>query len=294
MEIEQALDQFILQLRANGRSEHTVAQYARTVRSLARWTAHEGLSQDLSGYSQDTVARFLSSGHALLRPDGERKKQSSVNAMRSSIKCFSAYLHKSGLTSLDAGHLVRRAVCTEAPPVTLSEADHVRLLQTLASGTGRAAGRDYALIHLMLRTGIRVSAVLAIEVQDVDLDRSELVLRKGKSGAQQRIFLSEDVQQHLATYMASLDSDVLFPKGNGAFITVRHLQRRLHYWLDEAGVRRVSPHTLRHTFAMGLYRKTRDLLLVQRALGHRSLTSTLRYAHASDDDLRAAMSVAAA
>jgi site-specific recombinase XerC len=74
---------------------------------------------------------------------------------------------------------------------------------------------------------------------------------------------------------------LLFP------ISSRHAQRRLEEWCRRAGIEhRVRPHDLRHSFAIRIYRKTRELLLVQQALRHRSIASTTVYARVDEDDLR--------
>jgi integrase/recombinase XerC len=73
-------------------------------------------------------------------------------------------------------------------------------------------------------------------------------------------------------------------------LSPRHVQRRFEEWLAKAGVRaRYSPHSLRHSFALGLYERTGDVLLVQAALGHRAISSTLVYARASAERVRAAV-----
>src|SRR5688572_3590010 len=82
----------------------------------------------------------------------------------------------------------------------------------------------------------------------------------------------------------------VFAGRDGGHLTPRHVQRRFETWLARAGVRgRYSPHSCRHTFAMQLYSKTNDVLLVQAALGHRAISSTLVYARASAERVRAAV-----
>ena len=72
MHIRDALDRFVVQLRANGRSEHTVAQYRRHVRSLARWLAEVGHGGDIADIGHEDLARFLGADTAQRRPDGGR------------------------------------------------------------------------------------------------------------------------------------------------------------------------------------------------------------------------------
>ncbi len=88
MSIEEALEKFLLQLEADGRSQHTVNQYARHVRLLARWATGIGLSGDLAGLDHEHLASFFAAPDARTRPDGKPKRAGSVNALRSSVKGF--------------------------------------------------------------------------------------------------------------------------------------------------------------------------------------------------------------
>ena len=115
------------------------------------------------------------------------------------------------------------------------------------------------------------------------------MLRRSKGGRVERVFLPTALQGHLRRYLAGRTTGVVFARRDGRPITARHAHRRLAYWLKRSGAGPVSPHGLRHAFALGLYRRTRDLLLVRRALGHRAISSTLRYARIQDDELRAVM-----
>ena len=104
------------------------------------------------------------------------------------------------------------------------------------------------------------------------------------------MFLRRDVCELLRKFIGDRARRPLFTTKHGRRLTVRQVRRRLGEWMEKARVRRkVGPHGLRHSFALGLYARTGDVLLVQRALGHRSLSSTLIYARASDERLRAAV-----
>ena len=293
MRIEDALDRFLLQLVANGRSQHTIDQYRRHMLLLAHWAAQAGHCRDLRALDHEDLARFLVSPQALTRPDGRPKKATSVNALRSSLRGFFQYLHWAGYIDTDPSLLIRRAMCGPPPPRTLSATDQDRLLSTLAQAVGRAAERDHALFHLLLGTGIRISAALALLAEDVDLERGEILLRHSEGDREERIFLPPVVRDHLRQYLAGRRQGPVFTRQGGHPITTRHAQRRLRHWIQVSGVSPATPHTLRHTFATSLYRRTRDLLLVRRALGHKSITSTLRYASVADDDLREAMGASA-
>jgi len=289
MTLDEAWERYRLQLTADGRSDHTVRQYGRHIRLLARWAAHTGLSAEIGALGPQELARFLASPTARTGTDGAPKTPSSVNCHRSSIRTFFGFLHRAGVLSADPARLLRRALCSPPPPRCLAEGDCDRLLEVIAADRGDLARRDHALFHMMLATGLRVGSAVALEVRDVDLRRGEIHLREAKQGRRDRVLLGVAIREHLAGYLAGKNDGPLFPGRPGAAMTTRHAARRLTLWAERAGLGPISPHQLRHTFATRLYRKTGDVLLVQAALHHRSVTSTQVYARPNEDALRAAL-----
>ncbi len=289
MNITDALERFLTQLEADGRSQLTIGQYRRHVQLLATWAKHEGLSGDLRNFDHDVLARFLCSESARLGPNGRPKKASSMNVLRSSIKGLFGYLHRAGDISGDPSRLIRRAQCGAPPPRGLSEADQARLLTTLDKEEGSKAERDRALFTLLLSTGIRISSALALDVEDLDLEGGEIHVRHVKGGREQVVYMGGDVVDRIREFICGRLSGPLFTSGDGQRLSHRQAQRRLGRALSRAGVRHAGPHALRHSFAQALYRRTRDVMLVKRALGHSSLSSTMVYAETSGCDLRQAL-----
>ena len=283
MHVLQALDQFTVQLRADGRSPHTCRQYARHVHLLAEWLG----ATPIQRIDHETLAIFLSGPVATLRADGVPKKAASVNALRTSLRCFFVYLHEAGILQSNPARLIRRARCGAPPPRGLNEAEQKRLLNVLRREDG---GRDHALFALMLATGVRVGSAVGLRVEDVDLEAGELWLRCAKNDRREKVILGPAIREHLRAYIGDRVDGPLFPGRHGRPIGVRHVNRRLKRWLRRAGITRAaSAHALRHSFARGLYGKTGDIALVQKALTHRSIVSTLVYATATDGALREAL-----
>jgi site-specific recombinase XerD len=284
MRIADALSRYLTQLRADGRSHHTAGQYRRHVELLASWLSGNGRTDIVEEIDHETLAQFLSSPSARERADGKTKKATTANALRTSLRTFFRYAHEAGYTQSNPARLVRRALCGTPPIRALSDEEQGRLLLALAQGKGPAAERDRMLFVLMLGSGIRVGSALAIEADDVDLERGELQLRTTKGNVPTSVPLSRAICDHLRGYLAGRPCGLLFP------ISSRHAQRRLEQWCARAGIEhRVRPHDLRHSFAIRIYRKTRDLLLVQQALRHRSIASTCVYARTDDAAVRAAV-----
>ena len=283
MRVGEALSRYVAQLHADGRSRHTIDQYGRHIGLLDQWLGDTPIEK----IDHEWLAAFLGTPLSCCRPDGRRKKTTSVNALRTSVRTFFAYLHAAGYLPTNPARLIRRARCGPPPPLGLPQADQDRLLDVLRREDG---GRDHALFHLLLTTGIRVGAAVSLRVEDIDLDEGAIWLRRSKGDRCEKVLLGPGIRDHLLRYLDGLAPGPLFPGRPGKAIGPRHANRQLRVWLERAGIgRRVSAHSLRHTFAMALYEKTGDIALVQRALGHRAIASTLIYARPGDDRLRAAL-----
>jgi len=285
-----ALDRFVLQLEADGRSAHTIAQYRRHVRLLARWARTACVLDDVARIRHEDLARFLASAAARTRPDGHSKKETAVNALRSSLRVFFGFATRAGYAHSDPSHLIRRAICSPGPPRALPEDDARKLLATVARDRSPEARRDHALFALMLGAGLRLGSALGLDVPDIDVVRSEIVVRRLKRNREDRFFVPRREMALLRALVRGRTSGPVFLTAAGRRLSARHAQRRLAEWFVRAGVERhASPHALRHAFAMRLYRRTGDLLLVKHALGQRSIASTLVYARSSDQAVRTAL-----
>lgn len=286
MRIEEALEDFVLQLQADGRSPHTVNQYRRHVALLASWVG----DREVEEIDHPDIARFLTSEVVRCRVDGEPRKPTSKNAIRSSLRVFFSYVRDAGYVETNAARLVRRARCPPGPPRALSQAEQARLVAALDGAKTDAEKRDRALFRTMLASGARISEILEVRIEDLDLDQSELRLRKVKGGGEDTLLLPVAVAQILAEYVGERHSGWLFEGQGERPLTPRQAARRLQEWLGRAGIRRrASPHVLRHSFGQHIYERTGDLLLTQAAMRHRSPVSTVIYAHASRSQLRRVM-----
>jgi site-specific recombinase XerC len=290
MNIEEALSRFLVQLEADGRSGHTIGQYRRHIRALARWLAAERLPLDVAAVTHEDVARFVASPATRCRPDGTPKTGTSVNAMRSSLRGFFAYLHEAGYVAANPTRLLRRAICSPPPPRALTDDEQRRLLEVLDRDDSYEARRDAALVRTMLGTGIRLGSALELRVEDVDLVAREVAIRSSKGDRPDRLPVSREVTRVLAGWIGDRTDGVLFGSRSGWSLCARHVQRRFRKAVEAAGIRRpVTPHSCRHAFATRLLASSGDITLVQSALRHRSIASTLIYARTSPDRLRAAI-----
>ena len=278
MHLQDALALFVVQLQADGRSPHTVAQYRRAVDRLSAWAAREGLSGEIEDLDHVALARFLGAPEATLTARGKPKSPVSMNALRSGLRVFFGYLCDADYLPKNPARLIKRARCGERPPRGLSEAELAAFFEALDRGEGPAAERDQVLFRLLRDTGLRAGSAVGLDVQDFAAGDRLLEVRVAKGQQPQLVEVPEGPAGRLEAFVEGREGAV-FVGQRGDRMSTRHVGRRFQHWWRAAGLRRrASPHSLRHTFALGLYRQTRDIFAVQRALGHRSIQSTAVYA----------------
>lgn len=291
MEINDAVEEFLVQLDADGRSVHTTAQYRRHLVMLIGWLKATSSPTDLDDITSGIVARFLASDHVRLLADGTPRKASSANTIRCSVRGFLRFARDAGLTTENAGRLVRLARCAPGPPRALTAAEEERLHVVLDAARTAVELRDRALVLVMLGTGLRLAEALAIRVEDVDLDEGLVRLRFQKGGGEAVVFFGANVGVELERQVGDRARGWLFEGGDEGPLRDRHARRRIKALFASAELpREASPHSLRHSFGMSLYRRTGDLLLVREALRHRTIASALTYARCEPGRLRGALS----
>jgi integrase/recombinase XerC len=274
MHIHEAHDLFQLQLRADGRSPNTCAQYERHIRLFETWLGASGRSTDIRDIDHVAVAEFLCSPIARDKRGGGPRKGTSANGLRSSLRCFFAWAHAAGYAARNAAGLVRRARCSPAMGRVLSPDDVKRLEHVLAAS---GCERDRVMFGLLVGCGLRVGSLVGLSAEDVS--GGEILVRTAKGNAPTRVFVPRALRPLLDGYVAGRTGP-LFP------LTTRHVARRLRGWCVRARVQPCSPHACRRTFGTRLYRACRDPLVVQRGLGHKSLASTIPYIGGVDERLR--------
>jgi integrase/recombinase XerC len=292
MSLTQALDAFAAHQRAQGRSEHTIAIYTHDLQQVFTPLNDSALA----GLTAAWLHTRLVDPAITHLADGSPKSPATVNRGRAAIRAFCAWAVRIGhLTSNPAANIhLQRA--PRAMPTFLTDTDVRRLLKCLTGRTGDLARRDRVIIETFLGTGIRLQELVSLDLDDVDLDAKHLHIRRAKGGQPQVKFLNTHLRGLLRGYLAwrkkqgTDQCPALFISRQDSRLSARQVEARFAYWLAEAGIAKaISPHGLRHTFATRLYSRTGDLLVVQRALGHRSIATTEIYTHLVDGALEEAL-----
>ena len=178
--------------------------------------------------------------------------------------------------------------------VSFLPVDEAAVLMDAKPAGGPASTRDVAVLELLYATGLRVSELAGLDLDD--LDRIRQTVRVLGKGRKERIVpYGNRAAGALATHLASRGSarGPLFANRRGGRLTVRSIHTIVRRSASACGItRRVSPHTLRHTFATHLLDAGADLRMIQELLGHSRLSTTQRYAHVGTEHLMRAYDAA--
>jgi len=216
-----------------------------------------------------------------------RKKlsRSSIARHLSALRSFFKYLMREEIVDANPARGVATPRREKHLPSVLQASDIAVLLEApdLSSALGI---RDRAWLELLYASGLRISELVGIDLDDIEL-RARLVKVRGK-GAKERIVpfgtkAEEAIRAYLPVRNGSDDETALFVNYRGERITTRSVRRLFNGYVREASLRAgVSPHTLRHSFATHLLNAGADLRAIQELLGHASLSTTQKYTHLND------------
>jgi len=175
-------------------------------------------------------------------------------------------------------------------PDTLNNQERAALLSQ-PNKKAKTGLRDLAMIRLMLNAGLRSSEVLSILVEDIDWISGKLIIRHGKGNKDRIMWLNEDDLEIIKEWKEIKPlSSILFTTLKRKKINDRYLRAMVKRRAKRTDITKdVHPHLLRHTFATDLLRSTKNIRLVQKALGHASLSSTMIYTHVYDEELEVAL-----
>jgi len=294
------IDRFLDHLGVErGLSPHTCSAYRRDLRYLNAFT-HEG-GRRLQTVTAADLHRFIA------RMAGARPAPASIARLISALRSFYRFLLLEGAMTHDPTATLTLPKPWQRLPGTLSIGEVERLLNH-PKGDGPLAKRDDALLELLYATGLRVSEVIDLTVQNLNLTAGFLICL-GKGRKERLVPVGETARQKLADYLsrtrprllapvrrrratsrrrARQDADTLFVGRGGRRMSRQTVWHLLKKHAKAAGVTApLSPHTFRHSFATHLLLRGADLRVVQAMLGHSSIRTTQIYTHLTKGELKA-------
>jgi len=277
--MREKLDQFLGFLKhERNASSHTIASYKRDLSQLASYLEEKKVG--LKEIDHVVIRGFLARLHE------RENKKSTVARKLAAIRSFLQFcMNKKWLEDNPA-----RAVATPKQerhvPSFLSE-DEMEKFLDLPRSDDPLDLRDKAALELLYATGMRVSELVGVNLDDVNFSE-RLVRVRGKGKKERIIPFGRKAEESLALYVrvrprinkGQIEEDALFLNFRGERLTSRSVERIVDKYLHLTALRReISPHSLRHSFASHLLSRGADLRAIQELLGHESLSTTQKYTH---------------
>ncbi len=299
------VEQFLTYLRAERHfSAHTARCYAADLDQFCTYLAAPSAPLAAKGERENGGTN----GHAAHAPGGDTRLlkvdaeavRNFLSLLREKNYCKSTVARKLATLRSFFKFLVRRALIAGNPVASIRtpkqdkrlpkylELEQIERLFANCDTTTMLGARDRAILETLYSTGLRVSELIGLEVNDVDLTANVVRVRgKGKKeriipigpGAVKAILQYLDLRRS-AFAAGKHNPDALFVNKHGQRLSTRSVRRKLDKYLLDAGLDlSVSPHTLRHSFATHMLQRGADLRSLQELLGHQSLSTTQIYTH---------------
>ncbi len=269
---------FITYLRAErGFSANTVSAYQNDLTQLGEFLRSGPVELDLM--DRGAVLAFI------LHLREREYAPTTVARKIAAVKSFCHFLRREGLTEVDPTESIDSPRVSKYLPKAASVDEIDRLLAQLG-GSSPTVLRDRAMLHLLYATGMRVTELVSLDLSDVD-DEARTVRCAGKGGKRRDIPVGDEARAAVAHYIEEARPALLGARDSSALFLNHHGERltRQGFWLiikgyaRSAGIDKITPHTLRHSFATHKLNDGADLRSVQELLGHSSIATTQIYTH---------------
>ena len=267
-------------------SSNTVSSYIRDIRQFSEWIQESGNVEILEVHGQN-ISDYLRH----LQESG--KSAATVSRSLASLKNFYAYLVSTGFLEHSPVTAEIRVERGEKKLPQILSGKEVELLLSQPSCVDPKGYRDKAMLEVMYATGIRVTELIDLNVEDVNLDLG--FLKCGKEKKSRAIPLYPAALKALDTYiqdvrpgmLASPEENALFVNISGCRMSRQGFWKILKFYQGKAGIEKeITPHTLRHSFAVHLLENGADLDSLQELMGHSDISSTQVYTHMINQKLK--------
>ncbi|HKL63892.1 MAG TPA: site-specific tyrosine recombinase XerD [Woeseiaceae bacterium] len=268
-----------------GLSKNTLGAYRADLMALARFIADDG--KEIVRAQKPELLSFIA-----WRVEQGAKPRSTARQL-SSFRRFYRYLCREGVIAEDPTADIEMPRIGRSLPKSLTEEEVEALLD--APNTDEPLGhRDRAMLELLYATGLRVSELINLKQNQVNLNQGVLRI-VGKGDRERLIPLGDESQRWLREFMEGprveilleRQTDYIFPTRRGDRMTRQAFWHIIKRYAQKAGVnKKLSPHTLRHAFATHLLNNGADLRVVQLLLGHSDLSTTQIYTHVARERLK--------
>lgn len=284
--MDKTVDSFISYLHnVKKMSTNTELSYKRDLAKLVKYLQSAGIS-DIKSVNETNLNSYI------LFLEKNNFSKATISRNIACIKTFFHYLFKEGIVSKDVSDTLKAPKVDKKLPTILSESEVVMLLEQ-PKGNAPKDIRDKAMLELLYATGIRVSELISLSVNDINLQMSYLVCKDASKeraipfGHEAKMALAEYLKNAREVMLEDKTSDVLFVNCSGLPMSRQGFWKLIKYYSKKAGIEAdITPHTLRHSFAAHLVENGADLRSVQEMLGHSDISTTQVYANMSHSKIR--------
>ncbi len=273
------LGQFLSSLKhEKNASPHTIASYQRDLLQLADYLEEGGVK--LREIDNIVLRGFLA------RLQERKNKKSTIARKLAAIRTFLQFCMQKKWVEDNPAKIVATPKQEKHVPSFLSEDEMAEFLD-IPDDKQPLDLRDKCVLELMYATGIRVSELVGINLEDVDFTE-RLIRIRGKGKKERLVPFGKKAEDSLSFYIRArihlnkgdIDEQALFLNYRGKRLTARSVERIVDKYIRITALRRkISPHSLRHSFASHLLSRGADLRVIQELLGHESLATTQKYTH---------------
>jgi site-specific recombinase XerD len=274
--VEELFTRFEEHLARSALASTTIVNYLADLRIFARWHANvNGAADSLLELTPDDIRVYRRHMQT-----NEGWTPATINRRLQAVRKFYSFAAETGLTESNPASGVRLIPIPEAnPPRALAPEEVTSLLQAVQGGRPSLVKRDYAIIQLLIQTGIKLGELTRLRLSDVHC--GALLVGEGNGNKCRQVPLNSLACAALRDYLRirplSVSTENLFLSRGGSCISKRTVQRLIRVYTQAAGLEDVSAHVLRHTFAVSTLEDTEDLSLVARLLGHCCMETTAKY-----------------
>lgn len=265
---QEKLRRFVDYLRGKRLSESTVKSYGYFILRFLHY--HKDVL--VANWANEHINLFMENVLA--------KEHYSISSHRQSVGAIKYFTELCGMAEFDASGF-ERPKKSRFLPIVLSKEEVIDILQATKNLKHRTV------LALIYSSGLRIGELLNLELKDIDIDRSQVHIKSGKGRKDRTVVLSEVIKPLLCNYIQTYKPQRYFVEGApGDPYTAGSVRQFLRKACNDAGIKkRVTPHTLRHSYATHMLENGVDLRYIQELLGHSKPETTMIYTHVAQKDL---------
>ena len=269
------IDEFIESLKSRQASPNTLASYERDIVQFDRYFSEQG--KKIFDLTKDDMQQYIDH----LKEVG--KSNSTISRSTASLKSFYRYLVNKKLAEENIAENIEAPKVDRKEPMILTTAEIEKLLEQpdLSELKGQ---RDKAMLEILYATGIRVTELVSLRIEDVNLNSGYIRVKKKNSerhiplGNRSLKCLKEYIEKVRPLLIRTEEEKTLFINTNGQKMTRQGYWKILKQYKDQAKIDKdITPHTIRHSFAVHMLQNGAEIKTVQELLGHTDVASTMMY-----------------